>query len=108
MSPRKKQKKLLVEESSDEEWVEPPSNPDDDWLKNSSSKPNYFDTLPDSDDEDIGVQNLNNVADDKIVALPTSSHSNLLQFLHKQNAEVQKELSEGKCMIWNFKLDINI
>ena len=99
MSPRKKQKKPLVEESSDEEWVETRSKPEDDWLKNSSSKPNYFDTLSNSDNEDIGVENLNNVEDDNIVAISTSSHSNLLQFLHKQNAEVQKELSEGKCMI---------
>ena len=40
----KKQKRSLVEESSDEDWMEPPSKPDDDWPKNSSSKANYFDT----------------------------------------------------------------
>ena len=99
MSPRKKQKKPLVEESSsDDDCVEnPQSKPEDSWLKNSPSRPNYFDTLTDSDDEDVGVQNLNNVEDNSnIVALPTSSHSNLLQFLHKQNAQVQKEIIEGK------------
>ena len=54
MSPRKNQKKpRIAEESSDEEWVEKsPSRPEDDWLKNSSSGPNFFDALADSDDDD--------------------------------------------------------
>ena len=56
MSPRKNQKKTLkkpriAEESSDDDFPEnSPSRPDDDWLKKSPSKTNFFDALSDSDD----------------------------------------------------------
>ena len=101
MSSRKKQKKPVVEESSDDDLVEnPPSKPDDDWLKNTPSRPNFFDTLSDSDDamadldeEDISIDN--------VVASAPSNYSNLLQFITKQNDEVRKELAESK------NLDLN-
>ena len=60
MSPKKKTKKKsrITEESS--------SN--DDWLKNSPSRPNYFDTIRDSDEE---VENVNE----------SPNHSQIVEFL---------------------------
>ena len=101
MPSRKSKKKSSKEASSLSSILERMKNKP----RPETSEESSGDEIPDLDDdeENVGIHNLNNV-----VAIPTSSHSNLLQFLHKQNAEVQKELSEGKCMIWNFKLDINI
>ena len=49
-----------------------------------------------SEEDDVGVD-LDDVEEDPIiVAVSNSHHSNLLQFLHKENAQVQKELNDGK------------
>ena len=73
MSPKKKTKKKsrITEESSSR---------DDDWLKNSPSRPNYFDTIGDSDEE---VRTVNE----------SPNHSQIVQFVK------EKFPKKGMCLL---------